>query len=123
MKRPGRKSTAQTPAKKSDRFFGSKINKPGSARSKTSSKSILFGEKLIQAIKNKIATHNLKFPTKKISVATAKAVVRRGMGAYSITHRPGMNRTQWGLARLNQFVKKKSGGKVKKSYVQDDDLL
>ena len=70
---------------------------------------------------------------------TAKAVVRRGMGAYSKSHRPTItggrpnSRTAWGLARLHAFMRKKSGSPtangvvrvkdVKKSYVQDNDLL
>ena len=123
MKRPGRKSAAQTPAQKSDRVFGSRTNPKGSAGSGRSSKSIQFGEALTSKIKNAIKKHNSEFPSDKVSLPVAKAVVRRGMGAFSVTHRPGMTRTQWGLARLNTFLKKKSGGKVKVSYIQDDDLM
>jgi hypothetical protein len=76
-----------------------------------------------------VATHNLKYPSKKITVATANAVVRRGMGAYSVSHRPTISggapnsRTAWGIARLNKFMEKKVGKPVKAAYVQDDDLL
>ena len=61
------------------------------------------------------------------------------MGAYSSTHRPTISggkpnsRQAWGLARLNAFMRKKSGSTtangvvqsspIKKAYVQDDDLL
>ena len=51
------------------------------------------------------------------------------MGAYSSSHRPFItggapnSRQAWGFARVNKFLKKKSGEKVKKAYVQDDDLL
>ena len=38
MKRPGRKSAAQTKAPKKDRIKGSKVNKKGSAKSKSSTK-------------------------------------------------------------------------------------
>jgi hypothetical protein len=71
----------------------------------------------------------LKYPNKKITVPTAKAVVRRGMGAYSTSHRPTISggapnsRTAWGLARLNKFMEKKVGKPVKRAYIQDDDLL
>ena len=123
MKRPGRKSAAQTPSKKSDRVFGSRTNPKGSAGSRTSSKSIQFGEALTSKIKSAIKKHNSEFPSDKVSLPVAKAVVRRGMGAFSVTHRPGMTRTQWGLARLNTFLKKKSGKKVKVSYIQVDDLM
>jgi hypothetical protein len=65
----------------------------------------------------------------KVRIQTAKAVVRRGMGAYSKSHRPTISggapnsRQAWGLARLNKFLLKKSGVKVKSAYIQDDDLL
>jgi hypothetical protein len=51
------------------------------------------------------------------------------MGAYSKSHRPTItggranSRQAWGLARLNAFLLKKGGFKVKKAYIQDDDLL
>lgn len=139
MKRVGRKSVAQTPSPKKDRVYGSKTNKLKSASSKTSAKQIEFNDSLIDAISNKVSDYNENNPKKKISVATAKAVVRRGMGAYSNTHRPTISggapnsRQAWGLARLNAFMRKKSGSStangvvksdtIKKAYIQDDDLL
>jgi hypothetical protein len=45
------------------------------------------------------------------------------MGAFSTSHRPGMTRQGWGYARVNKFLQKKGGAKVKAAYVQDDDLL
>lgn len=123
MKRSGKRSSAQTPSPKKDRVFGSNLNKTKSASSKSSSKSIVFGERLTNTIKDKIQLYNQKNPEKKVTLNVAKAVVRRGLGAFSISHRPNMTRTQWGLARLNTFLKKKKGEKVKKSYIQDDDLM
>jgi len=129
MKRQGRKSASQTKAPKQERFYGSKTNPVGSAKSKTSAKEIKFSNALQDTIKLKVQEHNKKHPTKKVSVATAKAVVRRGMGAYSVSHRPTISqgkpnsRTAWGIARLNKFLEKKAGLKVKKAYIQDDDLL
>jgi hypothetical protein len=129
MKRRGPKSAAQTPAPKSERIKGSKVNKKGSAASKSSGASIRFSEAINEIIKDKVREFNAQNPKNKVSVATAKAVVRRGMGAYSATHRPTISggapnsRTAWGIARLNAFLKKKSGGKVKAAYIQDDDLL
>lgn len=55
--------------------------------------------------------------------------MRRGMGAYSTSHRPTItggapnSRQAWGFARVNKFLLKKGGTKVKAAYVQDDDLL
>lgn len=129
MKRKGRKSVAQTPSPRKERIYGSKTNKPDSAKSKTSARTIEFSDALLKAIKRKVDAYNKGRSTNKLSLATAKAVVRRGMGAYSKSHRPtisgGMpnSRQAWGLARLNAFIKKKQGDKVKISYVQDDDLL
>jgi hypothetical protein len=139
MKRVGRKSVAQTPAPKRERIYGSSTNKPKSASSKSSASQIEFNDALIDAIANKIDMYNEKNPKKKITLATAKAVVRRGMGAYSKSHRPTISggapnsRQAWGLARLNAFMRKKSGSTtangvvksdtIKKAYVQDNDLL
>lgn len=127
--RRGPKSLSQTPAPKKEQIRGSKTNRSGSASSSSSAKSIKFSDALDKTIQKKVSEHNAKFPSKKITVATAKAVVRRGMGAYSVTHRPTISggapnsRTAWGLARLNKFMLKKIGKPVKAAYVQDDDLL
>lgn len=139
MKRPGRRSASQTPAPAKDRIRGSKVNKPKSAASKSSAKSIEFSDRTDQQIKKLVDLYNSKNPTKKISKTTANAVVRRGMGAYSATHRPTIsggkpnNRNAWGLARLKAFMRKKSGSttangavdgkRIKATYKQDNDLL
>ena len=138
-KRKGRRSLAQTPAPKKDRIKGSKINVKGSAKSKRSAKAIKFSERLNTTIKNKVKRYNKANPNKKITVPTAKAVVRRGMGAYSRSCRPTISggrpnsRQAWGLARLNAFMRKKSrsttangvvkSSPIKKVYTQDNDLL
>jgi hypothetical protein len=100
-----------------------------SASSKSSGSTIVFNEALLTSIRNKIRPFNNKYPTNKVTLSTAKSVVRRGMGAYSSSHRPTISggapnsRTAWGLARLNAFLRKKVGLPTKKSYIQDDDLL
>ena len=114
MKRVGRKSLAQTKAPKKDRIIGSKKNVVGSAKSTANAKSIQFSSKVANTIKNEVSEYNKENPSKKINANTAKAVVRRGMGAYSTSHRPTISdnkpnsRTAWGLARLNAFMRKKS---------------
>lgn len=129
MKRSGRKSAAQTPAPKSERIKGSKVNKTGSAASKSSARTIAFSASVLETIRKKVSAFNAQYPRNKVSLATAKAVVRRGMGAYSTSHRPTISggapnsRTAWGIARLNKFLLKKAGKSVKKAYIQDDDLL
>ena len=106
--------SSKTPAPPKDRIKGSRINKKGSAS--TSDGDIIFSEKLTASIIKIIADSDVRLPT-------ARAVVRRGFGAYSTSHRPNVSRVAWGLARLKEFVKKSKGLKVKKSYIQDDDLL
>ena len=127
-KRVGRKSAAQTPAPKSDRIKRSKINKAGSAASKKSASSIVVSEKVLKTLKDKADKYNENH-TNKVSVNTLKAVFRRGAGAYSTSHRPTItggapnSRNAWSFARVNKFLLKKGGTKVKAAYVQDDDLL
>jgi hypothetical protein len=136
--RRGRKGASQTPSPSKDRIYGSSRNKVGSASNVSEAKHISFSDDLLEHIKRKVSKYN-ENNTNKISLAVAKAVVRRGMGAYSKTHRPTISggapnsRTAWGLARLNAFMRKKSGSstangvvassRTKKSYVQDDDLM
>lgn len=125
----GGKTISQTPAPASDRVSGSKTNPKGSASDTQLAKSIKFNDSLLKAIENKVKAHNEEYPSKKVTIPTAKAVVRRGMGAYSKSHRPFItggapnSRQAWGLARLNKFLLKKRGVKVKSAYIQDDDLL
>tara|TARA_B100000927_G_scaffold291578_1_gene294546 strand:+ start:775 stop:1197 length:423 start_codon:yes stop_codon:yes gene_type:complete len=137
-KRAGRKGAAQTPAPKKERIKGSKTNKKGTA-SASSSKSIKFSDALTSKLKAFLKDYNKANSTKKISLPTAKKVVRRGMGAYSSSHRPTISggrpnsRQAWGIARLHAFARKKSGSQtakgvvksrpIKKSYTQDNDLL
>jgi GNAT superfamily N-acetyltransferase len=125
----GGRTIAQTPAPASDRKYGSKVNPKGSASDTQLAKSIKFNNNLEKAIENKVEAYNEKHRKDEVGLSTAKAVVRRGMGAYSKSHRPTISggapnsRQAWGLARLNKFLLKKSGEKVKSAYIQDDDLL
>jgi hypothetical protein len=139
MKRRGKKGIAQTPAPKRERIYGSRRNVKGSASDESVAYSISFSDSVLESIKSKLSKYNKKNPSNKISLATAKAVVRRGMGAYSNSHRPSISggapnsRTAWGLARLSAFMRRKTGSptangvvdsrRLKMSYVQDDDLM
>ena len=123
-------SVAQTPAPKKDRIVGSDVNKPKSSASAKSGSSIKFSKELTDTISIKVKEHNSNNPSKKVTLAVAKAVVRRGMGAYSSSHRLTItggkpnDRTAWGLARLNAFFYKVEHGKSKSGkYTQDDDLI
>jgi hypothetical protein len=126
----GGKTIAQTPAPKKDRIYGSEKNKPESSSSVKSASKIEFDDKTLAIIENKVEEHNEEHPDKKITLSSAKAVVRRGMGAYSSSHRPTISggkpnsRTAWGIARLNAFIYKIIHGKSKSGkYSQDDDLI
>ena len=121
--RSGRKSEAQTPSPKKDRIKGSKVNPKGSASSTKSAKSIELSDSITTTLENKRDEYNAKHPNKKVTLATLKAVFRRGAGAFSSSHRPNMTRSGWAFARVNKFLLKKGGTKVKAAYVQDDDLM
>jgi hypothetical protein len=123
------KSLSKTPAPKKDRIYGSDKNKVGSASSKASAKGIELSESILGTLSQKAKDYNESHPKNKVSVATLKAVMRRGMGAYSTSHRPTItggapnSRQAWGFARVNKFLKKKAGQQVKAAYVQDNDLM
>jgi hypothetical protein len=120
-KRRGPKSSAQTPAKPDEKKKGSDKNKPGSAGK--DGPSITFSEKVLTALKNKVQEHNEKYPSKKVTLSQLKKVYRRGSGAFSSSHRPGKTRGQWAMARVNTFLRMRSGKKVKKSYrAADQDI-
>lgn len=117
-KRPGPKSSAQTPAKPSERKKGSSKNQPGSAAQK-SSDAISFSKKVIDALQTKVKEHNAK-NSRKVTLSQLKKVYRRGAGAFSASHRPGKTRGQWAMARVNMFLRMMSGGKVKDAYRKAD---
>ena len=122
-------SAARTPAPARERIKGSKVNAPGSAASEAKASGITLSDEIIQGLRRKMEEYNDKHPGNKVSLAVLKAVFRRGAGAYSSSHRPTIrggrpnSRTAWAYARVNAFLRKKSGGDAKKSYVQDDDLM
>lgn len=117
------RTKAQTPAPKKDRIKGSKTNPKGSASG--SRGSIKIDENTTKALENMRDKHNdrYKAKSKKVDLGMLKAVFRRGAGAFSASHRPGMKRNQWGLARVKAFLKLVGTGERKKAYTTDLDLL
>ena len=114
------------PAPKKDQIKGSDKNKEGSASGK--SNNISFNESTTKAIKTIVDEHNdivKDMATwRKLRLPTARAVVRRGFGAYSGSHRPGVSRQAWGLARLKAFSYLLRNDRPKNTkYVGDNDLL
>lgn len=45
------------------------------------------------------------------SLATLKAVYRRGLAAWKSGHRPGVPQHQWAMGRVNSFVTGKGGAR------------
>lgn len=135
--RSGPKSSAQTPASPDERKKGSKMNEPGSAGTTPDAKEraeknlekddkkevvkaeITFNDKITESLKKKVEDHNSKH-SRKVSLSQLKKVYRRGLGAFSSTHRPGKSRQQWAMARVNTFLKMMRGEKVKDTYKAAD---
>lgn len=123
VKRIKKRTQAQTPAKPSERVKGSKRNPEGSASSGRG--GIEIGDTALKALEKMRDKHNARFTkaARRVDLGTLKAVFRRGAGAFSVSHRPGMTRNQWALARVNTFLKLVATGQRKKSYTTDLDLL
>jgi len=121
-----RASESSTPAPKKDQVKGSKKNPSGSASGKSG--GINFSESTEKSIRGRIEKHNEDVEGmsswRKLRMGTAKAVVRRGFGAYSTSHRPGVSRQAWGLARLRAFSYLLKNDKPQNpKYRSDNDLL
>ena len=118
-----KRTQAQTPAPKKDRIKGSATNPKGSASGARG--GIKISEQAVKALENMRDKHNdrYKAKSKKVDLGMLKAVFRRGAGAFSVSHRPGMNRQQWALARVRTFLKLVGTGERKKAYTTDLDLL
>jgi phage-related protein (TIGR01555 family) len=118
-------SDPKTPALPSERIRGSEANPEGSAKNK--SQKIELSEAVEQSLRNKAREHNEKYPnspTKRTSASALKAVWRRGAGAFSVTHRPGMTRQQWAMGRVNAFLHLlRTGNPKNPKYIGDNDLL
>ena len=115
---------AKTPAPKKDQIKGSDTNPKGSAAS-GKSKAVKFSDKVETSLKNKVTEHNEKADKgRRATLGMLKAVYRRGAGAFSTSHRPGMTRDQWAMGRVNAFLKLlKSGKPANPNYTTDNDLL
>ena len=118
-----------TPAPKEDQIEGSKTNPKGSAGG-DSDEDIEFSEQTEKSIQSRIDDHNDEIKERNLAswrrlrMSVAKKVVRRGFGAFSTSHRPNMNRVQWGLARLRAFSYLLLNDKPEDSkYITDNDLL
>ncbi len=120
---PGDRSQS-TPAPASDRIKGSNKNKPGSASSGGS--GIKLAKSVEKSLSQKVKSHNEKntAPSQKATLSSLKKVYRRGAGAYSTSHRPGVSRAAWAMARVNAYLYLLSTGRPRDpKYISDNDLL
>ena len=118
----------RAPAPKKDQITGSEKNPEGSAQGKTG--GIVLNEATNKALENKVKEHNEKMKQgnrpdwTRTSVGAVKSVYRRGAGAFSTSHRPGIGRAQWAMARVNAFLFLcRTGSPANPKYITDNDLL
>jgi len=116
------------PAPKKDQIFGSDKNPEGSAGDKSS--GIDLDATTTTALQNKMTDHNKAMTENdrpnltRVRLGSLKAVWRRGAGAFSMSHRPGVSRAAWAMARVNAFlVLARTGRPANPNYVGDNDLL
>jgi hypothetical protein len=110
---------SKTPAEPSERIRGSSRNRAGSASG--SRGGIAIGPEQEAALRNKVEEHNEgRSDSRRVDLGKLKAVYRRGAGAFSTSHRPGMSRQQWAMARVNSFLRRVKGDG---GHKEDDDLL
>jgi len=120
--RPKKDDPRKTPAKPEDKKKGSKKN-PKDSASKPN-KNIKMSSDTEDKIRKLMEEHNKKDPKFKANMAQLKAVFRRGAGAFSSSHAPGMDRTRWGLNRIKAFLYLLRNGRPSNpNYKQDNDLL
>lgn len=116
------------PAPPEDQIEGSEKNKPGSA--KGAGGDIKLSDSTEKALRNKVSEHNEamseagKPDYTRTTYGQLAAVYRRGAGAYSSSHRPGISRGAWAMARVNAYLYLLRNNRPEnKNYVQDNDLL
>jgi len=125
---PNTEARGDAPAPKKDQVKGSDVNKEGSAKNKSG--DISLDESTISSLKKKVEEHNAamreagKPDWTHVRLPSLKAVFRRGAGAFSTSHRPGMARDQWAMARVNAFLTLARRGRPENAkYTTDNDLL
>lgn len=118
----------RAPAPPSDQIEGSETNDPGSATGKVGDIQLTAATET--ALQNKADEHNAAMKERdrpdwtRVRVGALRAVYRRGSGAFSTSHRPGIGRAQWSMARVNAFlVLARTGAPANPKYIGDNDLL
>ena len=116
------------PAPPEDQIEGSDVNEPGSAAGPGG--DVEFSEATETALRNKVTEHNEameedgKPDYTRTTYGQLATVYRRGSGAYSTSHRPGISRAAWSMARVNAYLYLLRNGRPENAaYVGDNDLL
>lgn len=119
---------ASTPAPPEDQIEGSEENEPGSAEGPGG--DIELSEATETALRNKVSEHNEQMEADdrpawtRTTYGQLAAVYRRGAGAYSTSHRPGVSRAAWAMARVNAYLYLLRNGEPQSAaYITDNDLL
>jgi hypothetical protein len=125
---PAGQDRADAPAPAKDQISGSAKNPEGSAAGKTG--GIELSEATDLALRRKAADHNEAMSEAgrpmwtRVTTGALRSVYRRGSGAYSTSHRPGVSRGAWAMARVNAFLYlARTGRPQNPAYVGDNDLL
>jgi HK97 family phage prohead protease len=119
----------RAPAPPKDQITGSDKNPKGSAKAPAGAGTIELTQAIEDGLKNKVVEHNDKLdgadPSwKRATVGMLRTVFRRGAGAYSTSHRPGVSRNQWAYARVNAYLYLLRNGRPENpAYITDNDLL
>ena len=118
----------RAPAPPGDQVTGSDANEPGSASG--AGGDIAISAATETALRNKVTEHNDAMAERdrpawtRTTFGQLAAVYRRGSGAYSTSHRPGIGRAQWSMARVNAYLfLLRTGAPENPNYVTDNDLL
>ena len=120
---------ADAPAPKADQIVGSAKNPAGSAAKPAGAGTVELTEAIETGLRNKVTQHNDDLDAgdpawKRATLGMVRSVYRRGAGAFSTSHRPGMTRNQWSMARVNAFlVLLRRGRPENPAYTSDNDLL
>lgn len=119
---------ASTPAPPEDQRSGSETNRAGSASSRSG--DVTLDAATEKGLANKAKEHNAKMAelgkpdSTRVTIGALRAVYRRGSGAFSVSHRPGVTRGQWSNGRVNAFLYLARNGRPENpKYVGDYDLL
>jgi len=117
---------ASTPAPPEDQIEGSDENQEGSASG--AGNDIEVSERTERALRNKVKEHNEAMEDRpdwtRTTYGQLVAVYRRGAGAYSTSHRPGVSRAAWAMARVNAYLYLLRNGEPESAnYITDNDLL